>query len=231
MEGSPPSWPVLELLRGWGSRSHWDCSLLGCPHSKVAPFPFGSFSPLPHLPQWNKFSFLLFIFGVPFHIPLGIAVAWVTGFLGGVYSPLWLLSMVLGHERLWEAIPIFSAFIAILETFHFFQWSHLKILVYVDDTWWFKQYCHRTMELWLQCHNLRIWSHGLLALLYHVSDSDKISLPLAAKLGESSDPTQVSFGDAGLPLWTFGVSTWISCSEQHTGFLLCWYQFLFWMFP
>lgn len=35
-------------------------------------------------------------------------------------------------------------------------------------------------------------------------DSDEIPLPLAGKSGESSsDSTQVSFGDTGLPLWTF----------------------------
>lgn len=48
-----------------------------------------------------------------------------------------------------------------------------------------------------------------LMLYYHVSDSDKISLPLTGKLAKSSsDPAQVSFGDTGLLLWTCWVSIW-----------------------
>lgn len=109
---------VLVALRGWGSGSHKDRSLLGPQHSpsKLDPFPSGSFSP--HPPKASKISLPHFKVGVSFHDP-GTDVAGTTDFWGGgSISPPRLLSMVLGHKHLPEPSShfVFLSFFGLLET-------------------------------------------------------------------------------------------------------------------
>lgn len=130
---------VLVALRGWGLRScrDWSLPVLQHSHFKLDPFPSGSFSPLPHLPETNKISFSLFRLGVPFHLPFGTDGAGVTGFRGGGLLAVLTAVHGLGREGLLE--PNSCLFLLSLGywklLFHFFQWFCFLILSILMGKW------------------------------------------------------------------------------------------------
>lgn len=175
-----------------GARSHGDWSLLGLQCTKAVPFPSGSFSPLPLPPQYNKISFPFFKFGVPFHIPFGIDVAGVTGFFG--------VSICLVGRCPWSCTisglenPILHTASFLWETGDSFSISSsgliLKFFSILMKNGDGKEYCHRTMELWLWFHNWCIWSHVLLALFHCFSQWQNTTSPCLWHWG-TPDPTSI----------------------------------------